>query len=179
MATGFWTQSSLEPKRKYRFLVRLGNYQSSATWYAKMATKPSFRTTTTEHAYLNHKFYYPGRIEWQEVTVTLIDPVDPDAMSETLRIVQECGYNIPTDQNQTSTTTKGKSVTALGAVEIVQIDSNGGELEVWKLNNAFITNIDMGDLSYSEDALSEIKLPFRYDWATCTVDGPNFISTSA
>ena len=30
---------------------------------------------------LNHKFYYPGRLEWQTIDVTLVDPVSPDAVS--------------------------------------------------------------------------------------------------
>ena len=180
MPPQFWTQSSLEPKRKYRFLVDLGpSYTDSAQWYAKMATKPSFRFTTTEHAYLNHKFYYPGRVEWQEVSVTLVDPVSPDAMAETLQIIQDSGYQIPNNMNETSTISKARSVEKLGHVKIAQIDSFGAPLETWTLNNAFITNVEMGDLSYSEDTLSEIKLTFRFDWASCEIAGTNYISTSA
>ena len=59
----FWTDSAgQDPKRNYRFLVTIGNLPNGATWYAKKVNKPAFSINDISHAYLNHTFYYPGRV---------------------------------------------------------------------------------------------------------------------
>jgi hypothetical protein len=172
----FWTDAAQgqEPKRKFRFQVQLGAYVDGAVWYTKTVKKPSFQITEIDHSYLNHKFYYPGRTEWQTVDITLVDPVSPDAAANTLAIISAAGYNPPTNSGDLSTMSKEKAVNKLGSVVINQIDSDGNQIESWTLRNAFITNVDFGDLSYEDDALSEITLTLRYDWATftSTVDSP-------
>jgi hypothetical protein len=176
MADNFWTDSlapsTKDPKRQYRFTVKLLNYDGGAQWYAKSITKPSFTVTDTSHTYLNHKFYYPGRVEWGEISVTLVDPVSPDAAAETFAIIEAAGYHIPGDENDTTTMSKTRAVSALGSVVINQIDSEGNSLEEWVLNNAFIKSVNLGDLNYESDGLSTITLGIRYDWATCSTSVP-------
>lgn len=177
----FWTDSLVDhpdrndPKRAYRFIVKLLSYEAAATWYAKSVTKPSITVTDTSHTYLNHKFYYPGRVEWGEISVTLVDPVSPDAAAETFAIIESAGYHIPTNSNSPSgtdsggltTMSKARAVAALGGVKIEQIDSEGLPLETWDLVNPFIKSVNLGDLSYENDALTTITLGLRYDYATC------------
>ena len=168
----FWSDASItsqDPKRKFRFQVQLLGFAGtgqSATWYTKTVKKPSFQISEIDHSYLNHKFYYPGRTEWQTVDVTLVDPVSPDAASLTLGIISTAGYNPPRDASSLQTMSKAKAVGALGGVVIQQLSDVGQPIEKWTLVNPFITNVDFGDLSYEDDALSEISLTFRYDWAT-------------
>ena len=101
----FWTDSTgQDPKRNYRFLVTIGNMPDGATWYAKSVTKPAFEISNAEHAFLNHTFYYPGRVTWQPVEVVLVDPVSPDALANILSIIQGSGYKPPA--NFTETTSK-------------------------------------------------------------------------
>lgn len=162
----FWTDAqNKDPKRAYRFVVILGNMPNGATWYAKGVQKPAPTLTEVDHSFLNHKFYYPGRVEWNAVEVTLVDPVSPDAAAATAAILQASGYNPPRNVNDTQTISKQKAVEALGGVTISQIDSDGNAMETWSLWNPFITGITYGDLSYEEDALTEITLTIRYDWA--------------
>jgi len=60
---------------------------------------------------------------------------------------------------------KAKSAGALGTVYITQVDSDGQELEKWTLWNSFITEIKYGDLAYGDDALTELTVTLKYDWA--------------
>jgi len=169
----FWTNagpSVKDPKRQYRFLVYLEGMEGGATWYAKSAKKPEITITTVEHNYLNHKFYYPGRTEWGEVQVVLVDPVSPDAAAETAAIIQAAGYHPPVDATDVTTMSKSEAVKNLLGVRIVQIDSTGVELEAWALKNAFITSVSYGDLDYSGDDLTEVTIGLRYDWAELTSD---------
>jgi len=118
-----------------------------------------------EHNFLNHKFYYPGRAEWAEVTVTLVDPVSPDAAINTAAILRAGGYSPPKNVNDTTTISKQASVAAMGSVVISQINSVGDAVETWTLWNPFITGVTYGDLDYSSDEMTEITLTIRYDWA--------------
>ena len=115
----FWSNphdsSSRDPKRKFRFQVSFDaitdpNGNGSVMWYAKTVNKPSFQIATTEHKYLNHTFYYPGTVTWQDVSVTLVDPIEPDMSITLARILEKSGYILPgnaTDQSSLATMSKG------------------------------------------------------------------------
>ena len=164
--TYFWTDnltsgtSPRDPKRQYRFIVELNGLENGASWYAKSVTKPSMTISDTAHTYLNHKFYYPGRVDWSPINVTLVDPVSPDAAAETFKIIQAAGYRIPGDTDTTPgsenllTISKTTAVGRLGGVTIRQIDAEGVDLETWTLRNPFITSVNLGDLNYESDGLS-------------------------
>ena len=162
----FWTDAQFEdPKRAYRFLVDIGRMPNGATWYAKSCKKPEITISTIEHNFLNHRFYYPGRAEWSEVTVTLVDPLSPDAAINTAAIIRASGYNPPKNVSDTTTISKQASVAAMGSVVISQIDSVGNAVETWTLWNPFVTGVTYGDLDYSSDEMTEITMTIRYDWA--------------
>tara|TARA_R100001129_G_scaffold81944_3_gene55818 strand:- start:1662 stop:2216 length:555 start_codon:yes stop_codon:yes gene_type:complete len=172
----FWTDVSAnltEPKRAYRFIVNIANFPDGAQWYAKSATKPSFNINEAKHSYLNHSFYYPGRVEWNPVSITLVDPGQPDASANLLEFLSMAGYAPPSTQNDLSTLSKGEMVSALGQITIEQIDSNGNMLEQWTMNGSWITEISYSDLSYESDDLTELSLTIRYDWATCNTTNPS------
>ena len=176
----FWTDfgaGKRDPKRNFRFRVVFDGFEDSASWYAKKCSKPSFAITDSKHAFLNHNFYYPGKVEWNPVTVTLVDPVEPDAMSQLLAIIEGSGYNLPqagTNQglNTWTTFTKSSMNQALGGsaltVRIEQLDGTGAAIETWDLNQAFIKDVKFSELSYDSEDLSEITLEIRYDWASLT-----------
>ena len=83
----FWTDhTGQDPKRNFRFIATIGNMPDGATWYCKSAQKPAFTVADVSHSFLNHTFYYPGKVEWQEVEIVMVDPVSPDALANTLSI---------------------------------------------------------------------------------------------
>jgi len=158
----FWANISAEPKRKYRFVLNLAGIDA---WVITKVNRPSFNVTESEHTFYNHKFYYPGRVEWTTVDVTLVDPVDPDMTATLSDIVAASGYTPPTDSTTLSTMSKAKSAGALGTVYITQVDSDGNDLEKWTLWNSFITEVKYGDLAYGDDELTELTVTLKYDWA--------------
>lgn len=170
----FWTDAQFEdPKRSYRFLVDIARMPNGATWYAKSCKKPEISISTIEHNFLNHRFYYPGRAEWSEVTVTLVDPVSPDAAINTAALIRASGYNPPKNVNDAATISKQHAVAAMGSVRISQINSEGQAIETWTLWNPFITGVTYGDLDYSSDEMTEITLTLRYDWAIIEAQEPS------
>ena len=177
----FWSQDHSnnpalrDPKRKFRFKVEFDGINAAnggpLLWYAKTAAKPSFQITNTEHKYLNHTFYYPGAVQWQDVTMTLVDPVDPDIGATLSDIIVAGGYSPPTDGLDLVSMSKAKATNALGVIRITQLDSDGNMIEEWRLWNAFITEIKYGDLEYGADDLTELSLTLKYDWATIETAG--------
>ena len=51
---GFWSATTTEPKRAYRWVLLLGGIPQ---WMVKKVGKPAFTVSESEHVYLNHKFY--------------------------------------------------------------------------------------------------------------------------
>ena len=173
-AESFWTNPGQDPKRAYRFKISItagagktGFGTSQASWYASKADKPKFSVTETAHKYINHTFHYPGRVEWENVTVTLVDPVNPDAAKGVATILKESGYEIPSSTESVTTTINKKSaIKALGQVKIMQLgDTTNDIVETWILQNAWIQQANFSALDYESEDLSTIELVFRYDWA--------------
>ena len=165
----FWSSPNADPKRKYRFLVRLFNQEIA--WYVKSVTAPSYEITSIEHAFSDHVFNFPGKIKWSDVEVTLVDPAgDNDVVHKTLSLIQTAGYEIPKFgdlDNAFKTFTKASLVGNNGNLSIETQDAEGNTIEKWTLHNAFITNVKFGDFDYSSEDMREISLSFKYDWASC------------
>jgi hypothetical protein len=168
----FWTQSpAKDPKRAFRFKVQFG--QSGVLWYAKTAQRPTLSFSEATHSYLNHTYYWPGRAEWSEVSITFIDPVDPDLSGGLMKALSDAGYRIPagTDTSDLTSISKATATQSLGAsgdsndIQCFMIDEEGNELESWTLKHAWIKSVDFSDLDYSSDEMSEVSVNFRYDWA--------------
>jgi len=179
---GFWTSApNHDPKRGFRFQVRLGT--AGVLWYAKKADKPTLSFGETEHHYLNHKYYWPGKAEWNEVSLTLVDPVEPDLAGELVAALEEMGYRIPggTTDDEFATPSKKGAVSTWGGgtgedhddVQIIQIDAEGKALETWTLKHAWIKEVTFGELDYGSEDLTEVTIKFRYDWATFVSGAPN------
>ena len=169
----FWTEKLAsgvrDPKRSFRFIIRLTSFNQSHLWFAKSVDKPNWTTNAIEHMYLNHKFNFPGRTEWSPISCKVVDPVSPDAISTLAAITTQAGYHPPTNPGDLTTTAKSLAVGALGDVVISQIDWEGKEIEKWTLWNAFLTKVTPASLDYSAEEMSEIDMEFTYDWATLEV----------
>lgn len=179
----FWTErheaGTTDPKRKFRFTVSFDGISDpggngSVLWYAKTVSKPAFQISTTEHKYLNHTFYYPGSVTWQDISLSLVDPQLPDVTVTLARILEASGYSLPgnaVEEESLKSISKGGSVGALGQTTITQLNGDGVPIETWTLWNAFITEVKFGDLEYGSDDLLQLDLTLKYDWARVEVAG--------
>jgi hypothetical protein len=171
----FWTAApTQDPKRGFRFRVQIGGIGEGFVWYAKKSDKPQVSFTEASHSYLNHTYYWPARTEWNEVSITFVDPVSPDLAGTMGSLLQRAGYRIPeTPANPAdmASMSKTKGVSTLGVVLIEQIDENGAAIETWSLHNAWVKEVTFGELDYGNDDLTEMTMKFRYDWASLTPRG--------
>jgi len=164
----FWNDATSEPKRQHRFLVYMDLGGNFVPYLAKSVTKPSFEISETEHKFLGNTYYYPGSVTWNEVTLTIVNSIDPDGQELLLSALEQSGYMFPPEQaieGNDGTVNKVASLAALGAVKITELGGDGIALDSWVLRNAFIKSATFGDLDYDGDDLLNIEIGMRYDWA--------------
>lgn len=166
-AQNFWSQSKLEPKRKFRYLLY---FAGMPQFMAKSVSKPSFQVASTQHSFLQHNFNFPGRITWQDVSLTLVDPIQPDATRTLYEMIKTAGYVLPPDvllDGGTKTITKKAMADMLNPVRIDTIGTGGADniIESWALNNVQISSVNFDTLDYSSDELLNIQITLKYDWA--------------
>ena len=172
----FWTENTTEPKRNFRWRVTMSNLttnygvDSAAVWWAKTVDTPSYNVTDVTHSFFDNEYKFPGRVQWQDVNMTLVDPISPNAVQMTNQIILDAGYSLKGSQefgaNPTSITKAGANA-ALGTVVIDIFAGNGDVVESWTMFNPFITAVKFSTLDYTNDDMRTIDLTWKYDWAGC------------
>lgn len=163
----FWSDLT-EPLRKNRWKIIFGFAGLSGyTAYLKKVDKPSYKTTDITHKFGNYSFYYPGRVEWNPITISF---AATKVLSDNIKLLFSEDYlDVPgpaTEALALQGVSKTKFVNSLNGVKIVQLDSTGGaSLETWDLVNPFFTNIKWGDLSYESEEIIDVEITVRYDSA--------------
>ena len=173
MAEKFWADARLEPKRQHRWLLNLDGIDA---FVIKTVQKPSFTVNEASHKYLNHTFYYPGRVEWSTINLTLVDPIDPDTSMMLYNKLRLSGYDVPDRLLREPlrpglfTPSKAEATDALGGkVKLRQIgtvdDVSNQVIEEWQLFNPWILDVNFGSLDYASTEMVEISMTLRYDFA--------------
>lgn len=168
----FWSQMAEEPKRQHRWYVGWGSnngLMQQLRFAAKKVSKPSYKITPTTHKYLNHMFNFPGRQEWNDITIDFASVTIPDGTGLVNAMSALAGYNIPSSEYDVKTMSKQKFDSALGSMTITQINADGTPIEVWQLDRCFFTDVKFGDLDYGGEEILTISVTVKYDWATLKV----------
>ena len=164
----FWAARTLDPKRKFRWLVNFSELGVSE-YVAKSVTKPEWTIASTPHKFINHTFNFPGRVTWNTIDVKFADPggTDDDVATVLYNLLAQNGYAEPANADRAKqSVTKGRSTAALGRVTIQQLGGrNEDVLEEWHLRNAWASKVTFGALSYDDEGLMELGMTLVYDWA--------------
>mgnify|MGYP001250831452 CR=1 FL=1 len=177
----FWNDKITEPKRKFRWLLSVGGIPY---YTIKKVNRPTYEIAEAEHKFINHTFYFPGRVTYNTISFTIVDTASPDAAETLKQMLYGAGYALPKNENvATQTITKHGGVTALGDVKIELLggggktgsgggggivspqNDEGQVLEFWTLKNAWVKKIEFSELDYDGDDLAEITVEVRYDYA--------------
>jgi hypothetical protein len=177
----FWSDPTIEPKRKHTFLVSIGNVGTQAginEWLCKSVDKPNFEMSTTEHKFLNHTFKFPGSLTWNDVNLKVVDVVNVnlDNSQKLYQILELSGYVKPGDIIPNNNTAGGAGIystlskrrataVAVGNVKIRQINDLGQVIEEWVLKNSWIKSVNFGSLEYGNDEMLDLDIVISYDWA--------------
>ena len=192
---GFWNTAP-EVNRQYRWYINFGGTGLNNISFAlKKAAKPTMKISEVTHKYLNHFFYYPGRVEWDPIQISFASVKGLEGNLTTAatlyKILQDSGYQYPGEYAKDR-----KTISKVGAVgqltsadadavgkggasiELIQIDAEGKTLESWYLFNPFFTEVKFDSLDYSSEDILNVDATIKYDYATLGVkDGKSLLPT--
>lgn len=171
----FWSATTkTEPRRNFKFLLRVIDLP---VWVVKGVNLPEINVGESEHKFLNHTFYFPGTVTFNEISFTVVDAIDNNISQRIIKNFTNSGYNTPGNEADAgeSLITKTNSVRALGDVTIEHLgaDEDGQEGKIaFKLRNAWVKQLQFPQgLAYDSEDLSEISVTLRYDFFDFLGDG--------
>lgn len=176
----FWSDIK-EPFRQFRWYIEFFSTEMQEMRYLlKKAAKPTVKISEVQHKYLNHFYYYPGRVEWDPISISFASGKLKDgrlADRVLINALIKSGYVYPEqngsgDSTQMRTISKRNAVAQLtgnnqkSTVALVQIDSDGNPVERWYLWNPFFTDVKYDSLEYGSEEILNLDCTIKYDYAT-------------
>ena len=146
--------TNFEPKMKNRYIMEIDGI---ASYLIKTANRPSiqFEVVTLDH--INVKRKLKGKGEWQDIEITLFDPIVPSGAQQVMEWVRTSHESITGRDGYADFYKKDIDIYMLGPV--------GDKIENWKIKGAFINNAVFNDLDWASNDPSEITLTLAYDYA--------------
>lgn len=150
----FNTAFSWEPKRQHHFILDI---EGIPAYLIKASGKPTIANGEVALDLINIKRYVKGKSEWSTITMTLYDAIVPSGAQSVMEWVRL--------HHESATGRDGYSSMYKKNIQLHQLSPLGEIVEEWTLNGAFITDAAFGTYDWSSDAVQEIELTIRYDWA--------------
>jgi hypothetical protein len=146
--------TNFEPKMKNRFIME---WDGVPGYMVKAANRPSiqFEKVTLDH--INVKRQLKGKGEWQDIQITLYDPIVPSAAQSVMEWVRLSHESITGRDGYADFYKKDIDLYLLGPV--------GDKVEQWKIKGAYINQAQFGELDFSSNDPATITLTLTYDYA--------------
>jgi len=146
--------TNFEPKMKNRYIMEIDGIQS---YLIKTANRPSITFEPVVLDHINVKRKLKGKGEWQDIEITLFDPIVPSGAQQVMEWVRTSHESITGRDGYADFYKKDIDIYMLGPV--------GDKIENWKLKGAFINSAVFNDLDWASNDPSEITLTLSYDYA--------------
>lgn len=146
-----------EPKKKNRFILRFPADLGIQEWTVLKATRPKISQNSKEIQFLNTKTYVLGSYSWEDISVTLRDPIGPSTTQAVMEWVRL--------HSESVTGRQGYAAGYKRDLELEMLDPTGAVVEKWILKNAMITTAEFGDLTYTDDELADVTITMKIDYA--------------
>jgi len=143
-----------EPKLKHRYIMQIDGIPA---YLIKAMARPQITFEEVKLEHMNVKRFVKGKGEWQQLQVTLYDPVVPSASQAVMEWVRLSHESVTGRDGYADFYKKDITFQVLGPV--------GDIVEEWKLKGAFIQSANFGDLSFESNDPVDITLTLRYDYA--------------
>lgn len=142
-----------EPLRKNRFLLRFPSDLGIQEWWVASASRPTITQNETEIPFLNTSNWVVGKYVWENLSVTLRDPIGPSASQAVMEWVRL--------HSESVTGRQGYAVAYKRDLILEMLDPTGTAVSQWILKSCMITSAAFGELSYDDDSLADITLQIR------------------
>ena len=144
--------TNFEPKMKNRYVMEIDTIPS---YLVKAANRPTiqFETVTLDH--INVKRKLQGKGDWQDITITLYDPIVPSGAQQVMEWVRT--HYEPVSGRS------GYADFYKRDIQLKMLDPVGTVVELWDIKGAQITQANFNDLSYDGEEAQEIALTIQPD----------------
>jgi len=143
-----------EPKLSNRFIM---NIEGIPAYLVKTTGRPNITLNEVALDHINVKRYVKGKAEWQQLTVTLYDPIVPSGAQSVIEWVRLHHESVTGRDGYSDFYKKDITFNVLGPV--------GDKVEEWTLKGAFITEANFNELDYASTEVADISLTLQYDYA--------------
>ena len=148
--------TNFEPKMKNRYIMELTD-TSIPSFTVSAANRPSIQFETVKIDHINVYRKLKGKGEWQDLEITLYDPIVPSAAQAVMEWIRL--------HHESATGRDGYSSFYKKEIRLHQLSPLGEVVEEWILKGAYITTSNFGSLDWSSEEVVKIELTLRYDWA--------------
>ena len=145
---------NFELKLANRFIMEINGIES---YIIKTASRPTFTSEVVELDHINVKRKIKGKSTWDDVNITLYDPIVPSGAQQVMEWVRSSHESLTGRDGYAAFYKKDITFYILGPV--------GDKVEQWTLKGAFITSANFGDLDWSSNDPVAIELTLSYDYA--------------
>ena len=146
--------TAFEPKQANRFILYMDGMPS---YLIKQVSAVTLQQGVVTLNHINVERKLKGKSRWQDVTVTLYDPVVPSGAQAVMEWVRLHHESVTGRDGYSDFYKKDITFNTLGPV--------GDKVEEWTLKGAFIQAANFSDMDYSATNVSDISLTLRYDYA--------------
>ena len=147
--------TAFEPKVANRFIMYVEGIPS---YLIKAASRPSIDQGEMILDHINVERKLKGKSRWQDVTITLYDPVVPSGAQAVMEWIRLHHESVTGRDGYSDFYKKDLVFNTLGPV--------GDKVEEWVLHGAFIQTANFNDLDFANGTdVADISLTLRYDYA--------------
>ena len=146
--------TNFEPKMKNRYVMEIDTIPS---YLVKAMNRPTIQFETISLDHINVKRKLQGKADWQDITITLYDPIVPSAAQKVMDWIRLGHESITGRRGYADFYKKDITFYLLGPV--------GDKIEQWTLKGAFIQQANFGELDFSSNEVATIELTLSYDYA--------------
>jgi hypothetical protein len=146
---------NFEPKLANRFIMEINGIES---YIIKTAQRPTVTSEVVELDHINVKRKIKGKTQWDDIEITLYDPITPSGAQQVMDWVRLSHESLTGRDGYAAFYKKDIKFWSLGPV--------GDKVEEWTLKGAFIIQANFGEMDWSNatDPVS-ITLSLAYDYA--------------
>ena len=146
--------TAYEPKVANRFIMYI---EGIPAYIVKAASRPSIDQGELVLDHINVERKLKGKSRWQDITVTLYDPVVPSGAQAVMEWVRLHHESVTGRDGYSDFYKKDLTFNTLGPV--------GDKVEEWTLKGAFIGEANFGEVDWSTQDPLSISLTLKYDYA--------------
>ena len=143
-----------EPKYTNRFIMYIGDIP---TYIIKAAARPSLTNGEIVLDHINVERKLKGKTRWQDVSITLYDPIVPSGAQAVMEWVRL--------HHESLTGRDGYSTQYKKDIRFNSLSPTGEIIEEWLLKGAFIADSNFGQMDWATEDSVQIEITLKYDYA--------------